>query len=191
MHWTGGQCESVANQFLPCSLSGIAILGRQIAAWILSKLTPFLKCGGSGRGVWGGGGIFGRRPKIYTCMSGCFFFTPPDIYIYIYSSACRTNPQGQKALRTAPRVRPAIPVRVLAPKPKSTFKYEQPYLYVSKHPSTLNLWREVPRWAGWKSFSESEFPKAPLWCQKLTRGVCNNIGGILVKVGGSGVKVRF
>ena len=33
--------------------------------------------------------------------------------------------------------------------------------------------------------------KAPLWCQQLTRGVCNNIADILVKVWGSGVKVRF
>ena len=32
--------------------------------------------------------------------------------------------------------------------------------------------------------------KAPPWCQQL-RGVSNNIGGILVKVRGSGVKVRF
>ena len=32
--------------------------------------------------------------------------------------------------------------------------------------------------------------KAPPWCQQL-RGVSNNIGGILVKVRGSGVKVRL
>jgi len=34
-------------------------------------------------------------------------------------------------------------------------------------------------------------PKAPLWCQQLTRGVCNEIADILLKVRGSGVKVRF
>jgi hypothetical protein len=33
--------------------------------------------------------------------------------------------------------------------------------------------------------------KGSLWCQQLTRGVCKNIGDILVKVRGSGVKVRF
>jgi hypothetical protein len=33
--------------------------------------------------------------------------------------------------------------------------------------------------------------KAPLWCHQLTRGVRNNIVDILVKVRGSGVKVRF
>ena len=35
------------------------------------------------------------------------------------------------------------------------------------------------------------FPKAPPWYHQLTRCVCNNIGDILVKVRGSGVKVRF
>jgi len=67
---------------------------------------------------------------------------------------------------------------------------QDPYLDISKHPCPLSLWREVPRWAGWKSLSESGFPKAPLWCQQLTRGVCNNIADSLVKVRGSGVKVR-
>jgi len=57
---------------------------------------------------------------------------------------------------------------------------QDPVLDISKHPCTLSLWWEVPRWAGWKSLSESGFPKAPLWCQQLTRGVCNNIGDILV-----------
>jgi len=38
---------------------------------------------------------------------------------------------------------------------------------------------------------EFGFPKAPLWCQQLTRGVCNNIGDILVKVWGYEVKIRF
>ena len=33
--------------------------------------------------------------------------------------------------------------------------------------------------------------KSSIWCQQLTRGVCNNIADILVKVRGSGVKVRF
>ena len=49
-------------------------------------------------------------------------------------------------------------------------------------------WKSLPEsgWAGWKSLPESGFPKAPLWCQQLTRGVCNHIGGILVKVRGSG-----
>jgi len=60
-----------------------------------------------------------------------------------------------------------------------------------EHPCMLSLWREVPRWAGWKSLSERGFSKAPLLCHQLTRGVCNNIGDVLVKVRGSGVKVRF
>jgi len=64
-------------------------------------------------------------------------------------------------------------------------------LDLTEHPCILSLWREVPRWAGWKSLPESGFPKAPLWCQQLTRGVCNNIADILVEVRGSGVKVRF
>jgi len=54
-------------------------------------------------------------------------------------------------------------------------------------------WKSLPEsgWAGWKSLPESGFPKAPLWCQQLTRGDCNNIADILVKVRGFGVKVRF
>ena len=43
----------------------------------------------------------------------------------------------------------------------------------------------------WISLPESGFPKTPLWCQQLTRGVCSNIGDISVKVRGSGVGVRF
>jgi len=60
---------------------------------------------------------------------------------------------------------------------------------MSKHPCTLSLWQEVPRWARRKSLSESRFPKAPPRHHQLTRGV--NIGEILVKVRGSGVKVWF
>jgi len=56
---------------------------------------------------------------------------------------------------------------------------------------TLSLCRGAPRWAGWKSLPERGFLKAPLSCQQLPRGVCNNIADILVKVRGSGVKVRF
>ena len=37
----------------------------------------------------------------------------------------------------------------------------------------------------------SGFPKALLWCHQLTRGVCNNIVDILVKVWGFGVKIWF
>jgi len=38
---------------------------------------------------------------------------------------------------------------------------QDPWLDIPKHPCALSLWREVPRWAGWKSLSESGFPKAP------------------------------
>ena len=58
-------------------------------------------------------------------------------------------------------------------------------LDITEHPCILSLWREVPRW---KSLPEIGFPKAPLWCQQLTRGVCNNIVDILVRVWGSGVR---
>jgi len=64
-------------------------------------------------------------------------------------------------------------------------------LDLTEHPCILNLWREVPRWAGWKSLPKKGFPKAPLSCQQLTRGVCNNVGDVEVKVRGSGVKVQF
>jgi hypothetical protein len=43
---------------------------------------------------------------------------------------------------------------------------------------TLSLCRGAPRWVGWKSLPERGFPKAPLSCQQLTRGVCNNIGDV-------------
>jgi hypothetical protein len=54
-------------------------------------------------------------------------------------------------------------------------------LDLTEQPCILSLWREVPRWAGWKSLPENGFPKAPLWCQQLTRGVCNNIGDVSEK----------
>ena len=63
--------------------------------------------------------------------------------------------------------------------------------HISKHPCTFTLWREVPRWAGWKSLPKNGFTKAPPRYLKLTRGVSNIIGDILVKVRGPGVKVRF
>ena len=87
--------------------------------------------------------------------------------------------------------RPAIPVRVLAPKPKRTFKYPGHlirYIYAPMHTQFV---------AGGAQVGRVEIPvrkwssKAPLWCHQPTRGVCNNIGEILVKVRGSGVGVQF
>jgi len=65
-----------AYQFLPYSSSGINLvgreLGRQIAASILSRLTPFLWVWGVRKGVWGKGVSLGWRPKIYMCVSFVF-----------------------------------------------------------------------------------------------------------------------
>ena len=47
-------------------------LCRQIAASILSRLTPLLLVWGVRSGGWGGRGILGRRPKFYTWLSLCF-----------------------------------------------------------------------------------------------------------------------
>jgi len=45
------------------------------------------------------------------------------------------------------KVRPAIPVRVLAPKPKRTFKYPGPLARcILLDPCILSLWREVLIW---------------------------------------------
>ena len=49
----------------------------------------------------------------------------------------------------------------------------------------------MSRCAGEDSLPETQFKKAPPGYHQLNRGVCNNIGDILVKVRGSGVKVRF
>ena len=77
-------------------------------------------------------------------------------------------------------------MRVLAQKLPSILSMQDLKLDLTEHPCILSLWREVPRWAGWKSLPENGFPKAPLWCQQLTRGVCDNIADILVKVRGKG-----
>ena len=61
-------------QFLPYNSSGINLFGKktvQVAVKILSILTSFSSFGGSGRGVGGGGGQFGTRPKIYMCSAAC------------------------------------------------------------------------------------------------------------------------
>ena len=54
----------------------------------------------------------------------------------------------------------------------------------------LRLWWEVPSRTGWKSLPKRGFPKAPPRYLQ-TRGACNNIGGILANVWGSGMKARF
>jgi hypothetical protein len=66
-------------------------------------------------------------------------------------------------------VRPAIPVRVLATKQKSTFRCLET-LDISKHPCTLSLWREVPSGQG-ESLPENGLPKAPPRFQQLIRVV--------------------
>ena len=69
--------RACANQFLPYSSSGIAMFGMrtmQADSCLNSDQidTLFINVEGQ-EGGWGGGGIFGRRPRIFTCMSGCFF----------------------------------------------------------------------------------------------------------------------
>jgi hypothetical protein len=56
--------------FLPITLQVLIYMARQlcrqIAAYTLSRLTPFLQVWGVRKGEWGVGVILGRRPKICT-----------------------------------------------------------------------------------------------------------------------------
>ena len=61
--------RACANQFLPCSSSGIALFGTrtvQADSCLNSEQidTLFISVGGQEGGF--GGGVLGRRPKIYT-----------------------------------------------------------------------------------------------------------------------------
>ena len=67
--------KACANQFLPCSSSGIAIFGMrtvQADSSLNSEQvdTLFISVGDQEGGLWGGGGILGRRPKKCTWVSG-------------------------------------------------------------------------------------------------------------------------
>jgi len=63
VHYTGGQCKSVCKPVFVLQLVRYCIiwhvkLCRQIAALMLSKLTPFSLVWGVRKGVWGEGVIF-------------------------------------------------------------------------------------------------------------------------------------
>jgi len=50
-------------------------LCRQVTAYILSSLTPFLFVWGVRKGGWGGGAFWAEGPK-FTCDCHEFFFVP-------------------------------------------------------------------------------------------------------------------
>ena len=63
-----------ANQFLPCSSSGIALFGMKTVkadSCLDSEQidTPFISVGGQEGGFGGWVVILGHRPKIWTCLS--------------------------------------------------------------------------------------------------------------------------
>ena len=81
--WSVQEC--VQTCFCPTARQVLHYLAwelcRQIAAPILSRLTPFLLVWGSGRGLGGGGGgHFGPEAQNLYVHVRIFFFPPPDLY---------------------------------------------------------------------------------------------------------------
>ena len=88
-------------------------------------------------------------------------------------------------------IRPAIPVRVLAPKQKSTFKYVGTFIKCISAPLHTQFVARGAQVGRVEIPARKWFLKAPPRYHQLTRGVYSNIGDIQVKVRGSGAKVRF
>ena len=69
--------RACANQFLPCSSSGIALFGMKTvqadSCLNSEQIATFLLMWGVRKGCWGGGGILGRRFKKCTWMSWIVF----------------------------------------------------------------------------------------------------------------------